>query len=164
MHEQKGAIFLSQLNDNLNIAYKICRVYFEDKEDRADAYQEMMYQLWKSYKDFRGNSKFSTWMYAVCLNTALTYHKKRARREETIRESHLDIPELSDGKEDRMKALFNAIGLLSPLNKAITLLYLEDQSYEEMAVITGLSKSNISVRLVRIKRELEQILRSRDFD
>lgn len=100
-------------------------------------------------------------MYRVCLNTALTWHKKTARTNwESLSLSHQQIPEPGTGpEEEQRQALFQAIATLSPLNKAIVLLYLDEVSYEEIATITGLTKSNVSVRLVRIKKELEAQLK-----
>jgi RNA polymerase sigma-70 factor (ECF subfamily) len=154
-------IFMQQLNQNLGIAHKVARIYFPDDDDREDVLQEMMYQLWKSYPRFKGDSKFSTWMYSVCLNTAITYRKKnRKEKTESLSSTHYQISEQpAANRDESITILFDAIGTLSPLNKAIILLYLEDMSYDEIAGITGLSKSNVSVRLVRIKKELEKELK-----
>jgi RNA polymerase sigma-70 factor (ECF subfamily) len=162
---------LELINANIGIAHKVCNAYFRDPADREDALQEMMYQLWKSYKSFSGASKFSTWMYSVCLRTVLTYRRKnKSARREPLSESHRQIADTSDkNREEMIVHLLNAIGTLPPLNRAIVLLYLEDLSYEEISEITGLSKSNVSVRLVRIKKELETKLKAKyesieDFD
>ena len=156
-------IFLKELNQNLGIAHKVCRLYFPDTMDREDVLQEMMYQLYKSYKSFDGRSKFSTWMYRVCLNTALTSRRRyKYRNEESLELRHLEIAEQASANTDEAAAsLWDAIKILSPLNKAIILLYLESLTYEEIANITGLTKSNVSVRLVRIKKELESVLRKK---
>ena len=153
--------FIEQINRNARIARRVCGLYFTDSEERKDALQEMMYQLWKSYPAFGGRSKFSTWMYSVCLKTALTYRRKYVcGRNVSLSEGHFQLPgEPTGGKQERTEALLGAVARLSPLNKAITLLYLEEMSYEEIAQVTGLSKPNVSVRLVRIKKELEIILR-----
>jgi len=100
-------------------------------------------------------------MYSVCLNTALTYHRKsRKDKSERLKAHHENIADKSAGRDDEdMLLLFQAIATLSPLNKAIVLLYLEDMSYEEIATITGLTRTNVSVRLVRIKKELELYMR-----
>lgn len=155
--------FLEQLNEHLGIARKVSRIYFPDIHDREDVFQEMMYQLWRSYPGFDGRSRFSTWMYRVCLNTALTHRRNNARREtESLTGMHEDIADSSLGdKAEDIGMLFKAISILSPVNKAIVLLYLEDMSYEEIAAIMGLTKSNVSVRLVRIKRELETLLKEK---
>jgi RNA polymerase sigma factor (sigma-70 family) len=157
MADRLEQIFLEQINDHLGITHKVCRLYCQDPEDRADLLQEMLYQLWKSYPGFDGRSSFTTWMYRVCLNTALTWRKKSTRTKwESLSLSHQQIPEQTAGpEEEQRQALFQAIATLSPLNKAIVLLYLDEVSYEEIAGITGLTKSNVSVRLVRIKKELE---------
>ena len=155
--------FLDRVNGHLPIAHKVCRLYFDDKDDRDDAMQEMMYQLWRSYPNFRGDSKFSTWMYSVCLKTALTYKrnsKKAKKKNESLSPDHHEIPDIGGSdKEGAIALLFQAISKLQAVNRAIILLYLEDLSYEEIAAITGLTKTNVSVRLVRIKKVLETELR-----
>lgn len=163
MEYQLDDVFVQEVNQNLGIAHKVCRLYFADSADREDVLQEMMYQLYKSYKSFDGRSKFSTWMYRVCLNTALIYRRKnRKRNEESLDPRHHQIADQpSDNKDEAISYLVDAIGTLSPLNKAIILLYLENLTYEEIANITGLTKSNVSVRLVRIKKELESELRKK---
>jgi RNA polymerase sigma-70 factor (ECF subfamily) len=155
------SIFIEQVNQNLGIAHKISRAYFADADDRADAFQEMMYQLWRSYGSFEGHSKFSTWMYRVCLNTAMTYQRKsRKSVTEPLADRHLHVADQpSAGRDEEHDLLLQAIGTLSPVNKAVVLLYLDDLTYEEIAAITGLSRSNVSVKMFRIKKELETVLK-----
>lgn len=164
MAQQVDDTFMQQLNQHLGIAHKVCGLYFDDAEEKQDVVQEMLYQLWRSYPGFDGRSKFSTWMYRVCLNTALTYRRKeRKHKNQPLSEGHHQIPEEpASHQEESIKLLHAAIASLSPLNKAIVLLYLEDLRYEEIAQITGLTKSNVSVRLVRIKKELETILKKQE--
>jgi RNA polymerase sigma-70 factor (ECF subfamily) len=152
--------FLEHINTNMGIAHKVCNIYFRDNADREDVMQEMMYQLWRSRDRFDGRSKFSTWMYSVCLNTALTYRRK-ARVSESLSEAHDQIAEQPENKEEESVMLLNAISTLSAVNKAIMLLYLENMSYDEIAEITGLTKSNVSVRIVRAKKELESKLKDK---
>jgi RNA polymerase sigma-70 factor (ECF subfamily) len=163
MSEHIDNSFIQHINQNLGIAQKVSRIYFHDADDCKDVLQEMMYQLWRSYPHFDGRSKFSTWMYSVCLNTALTYKRKNKKEKtESLSLMHYEIPEASSAnKEEAVNFLFDAISALSPLNKAITLLYLDDLSYDEIAGITGFTRSNVSVKLVRIKRELEQLLKEK---
>ena len=157
--EQK---FIDDINKNLGIVHKVANIYFVNSEEREDVIQEMLYHLWKGYPGFRGNSKFSTWMYKVCLNTAITYLNKSKRNKHLpLSYKHLQIgDEGNSALGDTMLLLHKAIGDLSKINKAIILLYLEEFSYDEIARITGFSKSNISVRLVRIKKKLEEELKS----
>jgi RNA polymerase sigma factor (sigma-70 family) len=166
MKDSLNDAFIQQINQNLGIAHKICRIYFIDADDRDDVLQEMMYQLYKSYTSFNERSKFSTWMYSVCLNTALTYRRKdRTRKHEVLTTAHEQIaaPIVSD-KAEAINSLYKAVSTLPPLSRAIVLLYLEDMSYDEIAEITGLSKANVGVRLVRIKRSLEVEIKKRTAD
>jgi RNA polymerase sigma factor (sigma-70 family) len=154
--------FIEEINQNLGIARKVCNVYFQDPADREDVMQEMMYQLWRSKDKFDGLSKFSTWMYRVCLNTALTYVRKRKAGSERLSTAHDQIAEQpSQNNEDAIAMLEKAISILSPVNKAIILLYLDDLSYDDIATIMGITKSNVSVRIVRIKKELESKLKDK---
>ncbi|NOU45688.1 MAG: sigma-70 family RNA polymerase sigma factor [Bacteroidales bacterium] len=157
MKNEKAKSFIEIINQNIGITHKVARIYFRESEDREDVIQEMMYQLWKSYPSFSGQSKFSTWMYSVCLNTAITYRKKyvsHSNQPLNIEHYQYELPDYED-EEDGIRQLFKAIANLSVLNKAVILLYLESMSYEEIAEVTGLAKSNVSIRLVRIKKELE---------
>jgi len=156
--------FVEDINQNIGIIHKICNIYFVDADDRKDACQEMLYQLWRSYPGFKGTSKFSTWMYKVALNTAITYSKKGNREVPTDMQAG-NWEQLAAGNEqqhinERLALLYAAINTLSVTDKAITLLYLEDNSYDEIAEITGLTKTNISVRLVRIKKALKEKLKN----
>lgn len=151
--------FIELINQNIGIAHKVCNIYFQDVDDREDVVQEMLYQLWRSYPNFRENAKFSTWMYTVCLNTAVTYFKKnKKKKEETapLYYYHLDN-ERDEDDEENMLLLHQLIQNLSPLNKSIVLLFLEGIKYDEISAITGLSKTNIGVRMVRIKIELKKV-------
>lgn len=90
MADKVDGFFVQHLNQNLGVAHKVARVYFPDEDYREDVLQEMMYQLWKSYPRFDGRSKFSTWMYSVCLNTALTYRSKiKKQKTEPLSLTHL---------------------------------------------------------------------------
>lgn len=158
--------FLKDVNAHISIVHKVCRVYCPRhlEAEREDIFQEIMFQLWRSYAHFKGQSKFSTWMYKVALNTAITHVKKSARAPATekLRATH-DFAETGPNPEDeKLSLLYEAIDSLSPLDKAIILLYLEDNSYQEIATIIGLTKTNVSVRLVRIKKALEERLRYTD--
>jgi len=150
--------FVNLLNGNLGIAHKISRVYFDDPADREDVFQEMMFQLWRSFPAFQSKSKFSTWMYRVCLNTAITFRRRTRPATERLEETHYQISQSDDTSQERSQMLFAAIARLSQLDKAIITLYLDELSYEEIAEITGLSKSNVSVRIFRIKQQLEKLI------
>ena len=153
--------FLAHLNANMGIAHKVSRLYFEDAETREELVQEMMFRLWKAFPNFDQRAKFSTWMYRVCLNTALTYFKNsKQRKTVTLEEQHFHLAEEPPSdQEEQWLELMKAISELPSINKAIILLYLEDHSYAEISDIIGISISNVSVKLVRIKKELEKNLK-----
>jgi RNA polymerase sigma-70 factor (ECF subfamily) len=156
--------FIDDINRHIGIIHKICNIYFNVPDDRQDATQEILYQLWRSYPAFKGNAKFSTWMYKVALNTAITYAKKssRAPRNNILPEHYNQLADSTErnNTNEKMAFLYGAINKLSGMDKAITLLYLEDNSYDEISAITGLTKGNVSVRLVRIKKNLKEQLKN----
>jgi len=149
--------FLKQVNENIGIVYKVSAVYFLQRADRDDAVQEILYQLWKSFPSFNGDSRFSTWMYKVALNTAISLQRKTGKtRVLSFEANHEKTEEPAAFQNEQLELLYKTIHALRPVDRAIALLYLDDNTYEQIAQVTGLSKSNVSVRLVRLKRLLEQ--------
>ncbi len=145
---------------HMGIIYKICNLY-SGGEDREDLKQEIIYQLWKSYPNYRGDSKFQTWMYRVALNTAILGLRARKIKYTGLSGQELgkveDPYEIQD-EEARVKLLYSQISKLKDLDKTIIFLYLEQCSYNEIAEITGISSKNVSVRLTRIRETLRQKL------
>jgi RNA polymerase sigma factor (sigma-70 family) len=153
---------LDILNHHRGLIFKVCHIYCRDTEDRKDLFQEIVYQVWKSRSTFRQESKITTWIYRIALNTAITHFRREQRhngRQFPI--DSFDLPDLTayDGTEELMSMLFAAIESLDRIDKSIVLLYLEDKSYDEISEITGLSKSNVGVRLNRIKIKLSEKLK-----
>lgn len=121
---------------------KVCRIYTRTQQDSEDMFQEIVIQLWKSYKTFKGESKFSTWMYRVAINTAISIHRKK-QREVSIEfvDTPLNIFKTENDQKienEKLAQLYNAISILTEIDKAIIMLYLENTSYEEMEFIIGL--------------------------
>lgn len=137
-------------------------MYFENEEDRKDLFQEMIIHLWKSYDSFRGESKFSSWMYRVCLNVALQHFKKSKNKLENAGiDDAINIVALKpDVSTEKEAILYQAIGKLNPVEKAIMLLHLEEKSNEEIADIVGITQNNVRVRMNRIRNKLKTILKS----
>jgi RNA polymerase sigma-70 factor (ECF subfamily) len=132
------------------------RVYAYSAADQADLAQEMALQLWKSYASFQGQSQFSTWMYRVCLNTALTYYKVTQRNTTLpMEELSLTSDNESESKEERLELLFQLIHQLPVFDRAVIFLYLEGLSGREMANSLGISEGNVRVKLTRIKAKLK---------
>ena len=163
MGADQEATFLNDVNPNLGIVHSVCRAYVpRNRPEYDDVFQDIMYQLWKSYPQFKGESKFSTWMYRVALNTAIAHVRRSARapRDAELTESIVESTRTNDTTPqlDEIERLYRAIETLTDIDKAIVLLHLDDHSYEEIAAITGLTRTNVSVRLVRIKRTLSDRL------
>jgi RNA polymerase sigma factor (sigma-70 family) len=151
--------FLIDIQNNQNIIYKVCNLYRDNREDQEDLFQEIVYQLWKSYPGFKGESKLSTWIYRIALNTAIAAYRK-PKIAITYPDELPDVVQYnsdtnSSANEERM---FNALRILTDAEKAVISLYLEDFSYQEIAAITGLTESNVGVRLNRIKNKLKERL------
>ncbi|MCF3111968.1 sigma-70 family RNA polymerase sigma factor [Niabella sp. CC-SYL272] len=150
---------LKAIHEHQKIIYKICNLYRDNREDQEDLFQEIVYQLWKSYPSFKGASKVSSWIYRVALNTALTIYRKPS----VVIDYYRDLPEGIHPSEEKIpeysERLFLALRTLNDSEKAIIALYLEDFSYKEIATITGLSTNNIGVRLNRIKNKLKELLK-----
>lgn len=140
-----------------SLIYKFCYMYANDLDTPADLFQEVVINLWKGYPRFRGDSSIQTWIYRIALNTCVTFLRKSGSRPPTTALTD-DLPvyaELPD--TDRIKELYQMINRLNAIEKAIILLYLEERPYEEIALITGLTKNNVGVRLTRIKEKLSQM-------
>jgi RNA polymerase sigma-70 factor (ECF subfamily) len=152
--------FLEKVKESQNILFHICSVYTQNKEDWEDLWQEILLQLWRSFSSFNKKSTFSTWMYRVALNTALMHLRKKRRWFHTLRETDV-MPEQgvhNSHADEEVKLLYKCIQELAPLDRAIILLKLEQNSYKQIAEITGFSESNVSVKIVRIKDKLRQLL------
>ena len=154
--------FLNDFEANQNIAHKICRLYTTNKHDHNDLFQEITIQLWKNYSKFRGDAKFSTWMYRVALNTAISSYRKSTRTIKTNDISDviykIKSVEYDDTEELQLKALYKAIHGLNDINKALIFLYLENKNYKEIAVTLGISEVNARVKMNRAKNKLKNIL------
>jgi RNA polymerase sigma-70 factor (ECF subfamily) len=154
--EKNKAYFVEMVHTHMRIIYKICNLYAA-AGDREDLKQEIIYQLWKSFPAFRGDSTFQSWMYRVSLNTAMLGLRARKVEYTRITDREAEIPDEGGtalDMENRIHQLYRQISKLNDLDKSIIFLYLEKCSYEEISGITGLSKGNVSVRLVRIREKL----------
>ena len=150
--------YLQKIEEHKGIILKVVNLYADDLEDRKDLYQEIVYQSWSAYARFQGNSKFSTWLYRISLNVALTHLNKRKKRSEISKtnaeEPHFVPAELSE----RADFLYRAIKQLAEIDRSIIMLHLDGFDNTEISEIIGLSKSNTNVKLHRIKQQLSTIL------
>jgi RNA polymerase sigma-70 factor (ECF subfamily) len=136
-------------------------MYENDQEVRNDLFQEIVLQLWKSFPSFRGESKITTWMYRIALNTAISGLRKQSRRVKTedLRELHLNITDVGDvNLEDDFQKLQWAIRQLPEIERAMIMMALEEISYEEIAETIGITQNNVRVRMNRIREKLKKIM------
>ena len=142
------------------VIIKICRAYTDSREDYEDYYQEVCLQIWKSRNNFRGDSKWSTWIYRISLNVCLTLLKKKSRNQDFSPEHSLaeEAEEYRSFSDESLHLLYEAIKKLSEVDRAVILLYLEEKPYREIAEIIGTSPNNIGVRIARIKTRIKKIL------
>ena len=149
--------FIKIIQENEGLIYKITRVYSNSKEEGKDLYQEIVYQLWKSFPSFRNESRIGTWIYRIALNTSIAHLNKEKRKQDDlpIDDWMLNKRDTADSlMDERSKVLFDLIKKLNDIEKALILLYLEGKTYDEIAGITGFTSSNIGTRLGRIKQKL----------
>jgi RNA polymerase sigma-70 factor (ECF subfamily) len=150
--------FEIKLKDYKLLIYKVCRIYANNHDDIQDLYQDIIIQLWKSYPKFRGEAKFSTWLYRIAINTALTNFRKQKRKIQTsdVELQSIQLPYEEDVglKEEQHQQMYAAIQQLNDVEKSIVMLYLEDKSYDEMEEILGISNATLRVKMNRIKDKL----------
>lgn len=148
--------FMEQVQANRGIIAKLVGLYANSEEERKDLYQEILFQAWKGFSSFRGESRFSTWLYRISLNTILTAHRKVNKVE--YRETIEDNPHWHDQgdqvKNENTRLLRMAIRRLPETERAIITLHLDGYSNPEIAEMMGISANNATVKLHRIKHQL----------
>ena len=162
MNKELEHNFVELLEKHQNIVHKVCRLYTNNYDAHNDLFQEITIQLWKAYPKFRGDAKFSTWMYRVGLNTAITLYRKSKRSINTQKFSDVQFKisaeEYDDTEEQQLKLLYNAVRQLNDIEKALVFLYLEDKNYNEISETLGISEVNARVKMNRVKTKLKTIL------
>jgi len=159
------ADFKEILDKHHPILYKIGHAYASG-EDFDDLYQEMLINVWRGLPNFKENSKISTWLYKVALNTALTYVRNKNRKPkesvdfEKYENTWESAPSYMPDAEDDIKQLYSAIRQLKKEERSLILLYLDEKTYDEMAEIIGFTTSNVGVRINRIKKKLHKLLKN----
>ena len=150
--------FTNVVRENKATIYTVCYMFSADKDEVDDLFQEVLVALWRGFESFRGESKVSSWIYRVALNTCISLERNKSRRPDTARLT-MDINLFSDTDEESRQAqmLRERIGKLGVFDRAIVLLWLENLSYEEIGAIVGITAKNVSVRLVRIREQLKNM-------
>jgi RNA polymerase sigma-70 factor, ECF subfamily len=153
--------FVQLINQHQALIHKVCNLYGHTLPDREDLFQEIVIQLWKAYPKFRGDSKFSTWLYRIALNTAISGLRRRKNHITSYEPERLptNIQEetYDHQKEDQLQQLYTAIRQLSEVERALVMLYLEDKPYDEMEDILGINQNNLRVKMNRVKEKLRKL-------
>jgi len=143
------------------IIIKLCRAYTNSQADFEDYYQEVCLQIWRSKENFREESEWSTWVYRISLNVCLTLLRKKKNNVQHFVSDSLPTDQTEDNhafSDESLNLLYDAIRKLSEIDRAIIMLYLEEKSYKQIAVIIGTNFNNIGVRVNRIKMRLKILL------
>lgn len=161
--QKQEADFVTLLEENQNIIHKICRLYTESEAEHKDLFQEISIQLWRSFERFEGKSKFSTWMYRVGLNTAITIYRKEKKRIDTYilndEISRIEVDQYDPVIDEKLSWLYQKIEKFSEIDKALVLLYLEGKRYDEIADTLGITAVNTRVKMNRIKKRLKKMIK-----
>lgn len=153
--------FVKLIQQHKGILFKICNAYCRNKDDREDLAQEMIYQLWKSYEAYKPDYKYSTWMYRIALNVAISFYRKQTVARATVG-LHEHLFEFGDDRDeppdvhDNLSRLQQFIAALQELDRALMLLYLEEKNHKEIAEILGISETNVGTKISRIKEKLKR--------
>ena len=155
--------FLALLNKYRGAIERVCRTYTWSTSEREDLVQDIVYQLWRAFPSYRGDSSALTWVYRIAINTAITGLRRRARQPVQVpleAADHVAAPPASAGSDPRTELLYRVIRSLGHVDRALIMCYLDDLSYAEIADVLGLSETNVGVRLSRTKVRLQNLVRS----
>ena len=154
--------FSDLIKDNQGLIIKISRMYTHSQEDEKDLFQEIVLQMWKSYGSFKGNSKITTWMYRIALNTAITLFRKKSRSIKTdeLQDFHYKKETEEDDSEQaqQISTLYSVIKMLPDTERAIVMMYLDDLPYKEIAANLGITEGNARVKMNRLKKTLKELM------
>jgi RNA polymerase sigma-70 factor (ECF subfamily) len=151
--------FETLLEDHKKILYKICHSYCRDRESRDDLAQEILVQLWRSFAKFDGRCAFSTWMYRIALNVAISFYRRESTRTRHVvsGEGHvLEMAQATGSEPAEVSLLYEFIEALDPLHKALMLLYLDERSYREIADVLGITETNVATKIGRLKGKMRE--------
>jgi len=149
--------FQTLVETHRGIIYKICHAYCRQPDDREDLAQEILLQLWRSFPSYDREARFSTWMYRVALNVAISTHRRETTRTRHVLSDEarvLEAPDPTETEPESVRLLYDRIARLDPLKRALILLYLEGQSYREIAGVLGITETNVGTQLARARHLL----------
>ena len=160
--EEQEKSFITLVKEHQGLIHKVCILYETDKEARNDLFQEIVLQLWKSFHTFRGESKITTWMYRIALNTAISGLRKMGRKIKTqeLDEYHFNISDSPDDhQEEELQKLQWAIRQLSEIERGMIMMALDEVPYDEIAETVGITQNNVRVRMNRIREKIRNLIK-----
>ena len=152
--------FILVFEKNIGIILKISRAFAKTTHDREDLINDIVFELWKAYPSFKGDSKMSTWIYRISLNVSMNYKRNKKTSLLFFSDSNqFDTSTWLQDKEDNEQTnlLYECIDELTEFNKALIILYLDGNTHDEISTITGISKTNVGTRISRIKEQIKKI-------
>jgi RNA polymerase sigma factor (sigma-70 family) len=151
--------FQTLMEEHKKILYKVCHSYCRNPGDRDDLAQEIIVQLWRSFRSFDQRVRFSTWMYRIALNVAISFYRRESVRTRYVvpgSEHLLEAVDQTANRSEEVQVLYQWIEGLDPLHKALVILYLDGNSYQEIADVLGISQTNVATKINRLKETLRQ--------
>ena len=150
------------ITEHQDLIRKVAAMYYKNQADQEDAFQEILVNLWKAYPTFRGESKITTWMYRVALNTVISGFRKASNRVHRNRSDvnisdELIKPERNQVSGEDIDVLYQSIERLTDIEKAVIMLYMEEKTYDDIAEIMGMTRTNVGVKINRIKKKLQKL-------
>ena len=150
--------FTKMVKEYRKTIYTVCYFFSKDTEEVNDLYQEILINLWKGFEKFRGESSLKTWIWRVSLNTCNNQERKKKSSVQTIPLSiDIDLYNDDDVQSKQIQMLYDRINRLDVFDRAIILLWLENMNYQDIADVVGISLSNVTTRLFRIKEQLKSM-------
>lgn len=152
--------FQTRIEEHKKILYKVCNSYCRNRDDREDLAQEITIQLWGSFSKFDERHRFSTWMYRIALNVAISFYRRESTRARYVLSADERLVDAIDATASQpsedLALLYQFIEQLDPLSKALVLLFLDGNSYQEIAEILGISETNVATKISRLKKAMKQ--------
>ena len=150
--------FTRMVKEYRKTIYTVCYFFSKDTEEVNDLYQEILINLWKGFPNYRGESSLKTWIWRVSLNTCSNQERKKKSRIQTVPLSiDIDLYNDDDAGSRQIQMLYDRINRLDVFDRAIILLWLENMTYQDIADVVGISVSNVTTRLFRIKEQLKKM-------
>ena len=149
--------FSRMVREHKSTIYTVCYMFSNDEDEVSDLFQETLINLWKGFDSFRHESKLSTWIYRVAMNTCISADRKKRKQGTKVPLSmNIDLYNDEDHETKQVRQLHERIQRLDLVDRALVMMWLEGMNYDEIAEVIGISVKNVGVKLVRIKEKLKQ--------